>query len=47
MSLLAGLGWNALRTYGTVTELQFTANPVFADGTIADGFYLHVGALPG
>ncbi|MGW7463830.1 hypothetical protein ACWGJT_03780 [Streptomyces xantholiticus] len=35
-----------LRINGTVTELEFTADPVFSDGTIPDGFYLQVGALP-
>ncbi|GIJ77828.1 hypothetical protein SAMN05443287_11178 [Micromonospora phaseoli] len=35
-----------LRIYGRMTELSFTADPVFADGTVPDGFYLQVGAVP-
>ncbi|WP_250287141.1 hypothetical protein [Streptomyces atroolivaceus] len=34
-----------LRIPGAVTELAFTADPVFANGTIPDGFYIQVGAL--
>ncbi len=36
-----------LRIYGTVTELRFTAIPVFADGTSPDGFYLQIGGITG
>lgn len=36
-----------LRVYGTVDQLTFTAEPVFADGTDPDGFYLQVGGLAG